>query len=85
MTIARTSLEAHAKTDSAAWRKRVYAWLYLRKDGTLFEACGDLGRNKNALSGRFTELRSAGMIRRNGERRTDPETGCSAYVWEVVR
>lgn len=42
---------------------------------TLKEACAKLGKNPNAISGRFTELGFTGQLRRSQARRD----GC--YVW----
>jgi len=51
---------------------------------TLFEICAALGKEKNQLSGRMTELRSDHVIEFTGERRTDPKTGCQAEVYRIV-
>lgn len=57
----------------------------LREKGpqTLFEICAHLGKQKNQLSGRLTELRRDGVIEFTGERRTDPQTQASAEVYRL--
>jgi len=85
MRVADTSLEAYQRTNADLWREKVLGWLVERGgEGTLWQACGDFGKAKNALSGRFTELSKAGLIRDSGKRLKDPETGVSARVWAVV-
>lgn len=43
---------------------------------TCKESAASMGIGMNAISGRFTELAAAGLIRRNGERRD----GCAVWV-----
>ncbi len=84
MPFADTSLEALRTTNADVWRHRVLSWLVGRGGrGTLWQACTELGKAKNALSGRFTELSKLGFIRDSGQRLKDPETGVSARVWEI--
>jgi hypothetical protein len=85
MKVADTSLEAYQRTNADLWREKVLTWLVERGgEGTLWQACADLGKAKNALSGRFTELSKAGLIRDSGKRMKDPSTVASARVWELV-
>lgn len=85
MRVADTSLEAYERTNAELWREKVLAWLVGRGgEGTLWQACAELGKAKNALSGRFTELSKAGLIRDSGKRLKDPSTSVSARVWELV-
>ena len=82
--LADTSLEALEHADTAYWRNRILKWLRARGGrGTLWQACAEFGKPKNALSGRFSELRDACAVRDSGVRLRDPSTGVSARVWEV--
>lgn len=49
---------------------------------TVHEAAATLGKTPNAVSGRFTELKAAGLITKNGRRPTP--TGSSAGVYRVA-
>jgi predicted ArsR family transcriptional regulator len=52
---------------------------------TLFEICSQLGKQKNQLSGRMTELKRDRIIEPTGDRRHDPATGCSAEVYRLAK
>lgn len=85
MPVADTSQEAYRHANAELWREKVLTWLIVHGGrGTLWQACRELGKTKNALSGRFTELSRAGLIRDSGSREKDPATGVSARVWEIV-
>ena len=80
-----TSAEALAFHNSAYWRVKIYD-LMLMKGGkvSLWEAAAYFGKEKNTLSGRFTELQRRGLIVDSGKRSTDPATGRKARIYEVV-
>jgi len=83
---AETSVEAFAGTSQEKRDndKRRILELSQRPDGvTLHEACADMGRNPNELSGRFSELVRDGQLERRGATRKTP-TGSSAKVHHFV-
>jgi hypothetical protein len=74
-----TSVEADKRVDKTAGRMMVMDYLGSHIDGTLKEICRYFHKEKNELSGRFTELGplGMGMIERTGEKRN----GC--FVWRL--
>lgn len=49
----------------------------------IFEVAADLGCFDHQISGRFGEMEKLGLIRKTGQRRRKPSTGCSAEVYEL--
>ena len=83
--IADTSRAAYDACDTEKWRDRVLFWLQSKDGfGCLWEACIDLDKPKNSLSGRFTELKKSGLIIDSGMRMKDPDTGVNCTVWQIV-
>jgi hypothetical protein len=77
-----TSIAAHEGTsqEKRDSDKRRILELSQRDEGvTLHEACEDMKRNPNELSGRFSEMVRDGQLSRRGETRKTP-TGSSAKV-----
>lgn len=50
----------------------------------IFEVAQEIGCFDHQISGRFGELEKLGLIRKTGERRTKPATGCTAEVYAIV-
>jgi hypothetical protein len=75
-----TSEDANARAhgSKANQQQTILFLLEARGTLTLAEAVAEIGKPMNALSPRFSELRDAGLIERNGERRG----GCG--VWRLV-
>jgi hypothetical protein len=77
----RAALQAH---DSTYWRIKVYDYMITHRGrATLFETAAYFHKQKNELSGRFTELLKRGLIRDSGDRATDPQTGRSARIYQI--
>jgi len=73
-----TSVEANLKPDKVGDRHFIHQLiLEAGSNGlTLKEACSKMGRTPNQISGRFTEIKARGMIRREGRR-----DGC--FIWRA--
>jgi len=50
----------------------------------IFEVAQQMGCFDHQISGRFGEMERLGLIRKTGQRRVKPSTGCHAEVYEVV-
>lgn len=70
-------------TQKARQRAVILAAIKLRPDGaSCDEVAVALGKTPNAISGRFTELKCGGLIRKNGTR--PARSGKQAGVWVSV-
>jgi hypothetical protein len=74
-----TSQDAFARGKETRVRDRVRVLEYIRSCGengaTLHDICSDLGKEKNCLSGRITELHGLSVIYNTGKRRDN----CRVY------
>ena len=50
----------------------------------IFEVAAALGCFDHQISGRFGEMEKLGLIRKTGDRRKKPSTGCAAEVYEIT-
>lgn len=50
----------------------------------IFEVAQEIGCFDHQISGRFGELERLGLIRKTGQRRVKPSTGCQAEVYALV-
>ena len=75
------SVAAHATGQKAQDRERVYTMIQQRgwHGATVDEVAVALGRDPNQISGRFSELKADGRIRKTPRRRVT-RTGASAAV-----
>ena len=86
MAIPQTQLDAYRDIqEKLPERRKIVMQLILNCGNglTLFEAESLLHWPVNRLSGRFTELRDAGMILDSGKRRINPNSGKAGIVWEA--
>ncbi len=51
----------------------------------IFEVADRMGVFDHQISGRFSAMEADGFLRKTGERRRKPDTGCDAEVYDLVR
>lgn len=71
-----TSVEANSRVNKSGDRAKVLAVILELGNATLKEICAQLGREKNTLSGRISELLATEYIWFNKHERRD---GCRVY------
>ena len=79
------SQAARKRCNTAEQRERVFA--AIREAGTEGLTCHELaarwGVSPNKISGRFSELKRNGLVRKNGTRTNDAGAKCGVIVAEV--
>ncbi len=81
-----TSTAAGATAARFVGQRRQRILQLLRDKGplALFEIAAILDVGDHHISGRFTELERDGLIKRTGQRRVKPDTGCEAELWAIA-
>lgn len=80
-----TQLEGYEKVLGDISQRQAEILKLARSSGekgvTLFELCAFLGLPPNSVSGRITELTTAGKLADSGRRRKNPFSGVKCAVW----
>lgn len=84
MTVADTSLGNLKRINPSEMQQIILNWMKKRGgEGTLYHACVELKKERHAISGRFSELKKAVLIRETGRRYKEPG-GSSFTIYALV-